>query len=90
MPCATSLSAIPQTLDAHSHITDAIYSQQLTASLSDTLRGGVDQTHSTASQLRGHVTELHQHDLVGRDGTGHLQVETGLELRKGKHWTELD
>jgi hypothetical protein len=36
------------------------------------------------------VAELHQHDLVRRDGTRHLQVEKGLELRKGKHWTELD
>jgi hypothetical protein len=35
------------------------------------------------------VTELHQHDLVSGDDTRHLQVETHLELREGKHWTGL-
>jgi hypothetical protein len=58
-----------------------------TDSVVDALRVGGDQTHSTAPHLFGHVTELHQHDLVRRDGTRYLQVETGLELRKGKHWT---
>jgi hypothetical protein len=54
------------------------------------IRVGSDQTHSTEPQLHDYVTELHQHGLVCRDGTRHLQVETRLELKRestGVNWT---